>query len=56
METPDDITTEILEPLLDPAKVATLKGDRPSNTRLYKALYWIETAQIKDGYGGSVVE
>lgn len=68
METPDEIATKILAPLLDPAKVATLKGDRPANTRLYKVLYWIETAkraggdpstvietaQVKAGYGGSV--
>jgi hypothetical protein len=68
METPDEIANEILAPLLDPAKVATLKGDRPANTRLYKILYWIETAQragaeastvidtaqVKAGYGASV--
>lgn len=68
METPDEIATDILAPLLDPAKVETLKGDRPANARLYKVLYWIETAQraggdpstvietaqIKAGYGGSV--
>ena len=52
-QTPEKIATEILAPLLDPAKVATLKGDRPANSRLYKVLYWIETAQIKAGYGGS---
>ena len=68
METPDDIATNIVAPLLDPVKVATLKGDRPINTRLYKVLYWIETArkaggdvstvidtaQKSAGYGGSI--
>lgn len=65
--TPDAIAKQILAPLLDPAKVATLKGDRPANPRLYKALYWLETAhraggdvsavldtaQASAGYGGS---
>jgi hypothetical protein len=27
---PDEIARQILAPLLDPAKVATLKGDRPA--------------------------
>jgi hypothetical protein len=67
-QTPEKIANEILAPLLDPAKVATLKGDRPANTRLYKILYWIEkaqraggdaatvidTAQVKAGYGASI--
>ncbi len=29
-ETPQAIATEILAPLLDPARLATLKGDRPA--------------------------
>ena len=40
-DTPAEIASEILVTLLDPAKVATLKGDRPANTRLYKVLYWL---------------
>ena len=40
-ETPDTIAKEILAPLLDPLKVATLKGERPINTRLYKVLYCV---------------
>lgn len=66
-QTPDEIARQILAPLLDPAKVATLKGDRPANPRLYKVLYWLETArerggdvskvigtaQVVDGYGGT---
>lgn len=52
-ESPQAIATEILGPLLDPMKVATLKGDRPANTRLYKVLYWLETARRA---GGTVPE
>jgi len=52
METPDEIATKIIAPLIDPAKVATLKGDRPANTRLYKVLYWIETAKRAGEAGG----
>lgn len=37
-QTPDEIARQILAPLLDQAKVATLKGDRPANPRLYKVL------------------
>ena len=48
-ETPEAIATEILAPLLDPAKIATLKGDRPVNTRLYKILGWLETAHQRGG-------
>ena len=29
----------------DPEKVATFKGDRPANPRLYKTLCWLETAR-----------
>lgn len=42
--TPEIIATDILAPLLDPVKIATLKGDRPVNSRLYKVLYWVEFA------------
>jgi hypothetical protein len=48
-ETPDSIAIEVLAPLLDPVKVATLKGDRPANTRLYKVLGWLETARRAGG-------
>ncbi len=67
-EKPDEIAIQILAPLLDPAKVATLKGDRPANVRLYKVLGWLETArqaggdvsevldkaQVAAGYSGTV--
>jgi hypothetical protein len=45
---PADIARDIIAPLVDPAKVATLKGDRPANARLYKVLYWLEVAR-RDG-------
>lgn len=45
---PEDIPREVIAPLIDPVKVATLKGDRPANARLYKVLYWLETAR-RDG-------
>ena len=40
-DTPQAIATEILAPLLDPAKLATL-GDRGANTRVQKitAILW----------------
>jgi hypothetical protein len=44
-----EIATQIIAPLLDPAKVATLKGDRPANQRLYKILHWLELARRKEG-------
>ena len=60
---PSDVTpnvsgqfVEIIAPLLDPAKIATLKGDRPINTRLYRVLYWLEMAH-RGGEGiGSVMD
>lgn len=54
-QTPDQIARQILAPLLDPAKVATLKGDRPANPRLYKVLYWLETARALGGEVGAVI-
>jgi hypothetical protein len=57
----------ILAPLIDPAKLDTLKGDRAPNTRLRKIVYWLEEArqegedlseviqlaQVKAGYSGT---
>lgn len=48
-ETADEIAKQILAPLLNPAKVATLKGDRPANARLCKVLGWVETARQRGG-------
>lgn len=46
---PADIASKILAPLLDPAKVDTLKGARPINARLYRVFYWLETARRAGG-------
>ncbi len=54
-QTSDEIARQILAPLLEPAKVATLKGDRPANPRLYKVLYWLETARELGGDVGTVI-
>lgn len=55
-ESPDEIASQILAPLLDPAKVATLKGDRPANPRLYKVLGWLETARQAGGDVSKVID
>jgi hypothetical protein len=55
-QTPDEIARQILAPLLDPVKVATLKGDRPANPRLYKVLYWLETAREMGGDMSTVID
>lgn len=55
-QSPDAIAVEILAPLLDPAKVATLKGPRPANARLYRVLYWLETARIAGGEPATVID
>ncbi len=54
--TPDEIARQILAPLLDPVKLATLKGDRPANARLYKILGWLETARQGGGDASSVLD
>jgi hypothetical protein len=54
--TPEGIAIEILAPLLDPVKVATLKGDRPANARLYKVLHWLETARRLGGDVSEVID
>lgn len=55
-ETPQAIATEILAPLLDPVKVATLKGDRPANARLCKVLFWLETARQRGGDVSAILD
>lgn len=32
-------------PLIDPARIATLRGERAANDRLLKALYWLDEAR-----------
>lgn len=55
-QTPDTIARKILAPLIDPVKVATLKGDRPANARLYKVLGWLETARKAGGDVSAVID
>ena len=55
-EKPDEIAIQILAPLLDPAKVATLKGDRPANVRLNKVLGWLKTARQAGGDASGVLD
>jgi hypothetical protein len=55
-ETPKEIAQQILAPLLDPVKVATLKGDRPANQRLYKVMYWLEAARSGGGEVSAVID
>ena len=40
-----DFTT-VLAPLIDPAKLDTLKGKRAATPRLRKACYWLQMAPI----------
>lgn len=52
----EKIAADILAPLLVPAKVDTLKGDRPANSRLYKILFWLETARRSEGDVSRVID
>lgn len=63
----DERFVGILAPLIDPAKLDTLKGDRAANPRLRKICYWLEEArragsdpaavidgaQVRTGYAGT---
>lgn len=42
-------TINRLASLLDPGKLATLKGERPVNTRVQKIVYWLEQARLSEG-------
>ena len=53
--TPAEIARKIIAPLIDPAKIATLKGARPINARTYRLLYWLETARRAGGDPAEVV-
>jgi hypothetical protein len=53
---PEAIAREIIAPLLDPVKLATLRGDRPANRRLYLALHWLEMARRGGGDPGRVID
>jgi hypothetical protein len=55
-ETIDESTpARAIASLTDPKKLATLKGERASNPRFQKCLYWIEVEQRKKG-GMEVVD
>jgi hypothetical protein len=47
---------EILAPLINPAKLDTLKGERAATPRLRKACYWIETARRPGEEPKAVIE
>lgn len=36
---------DILQPLIDPIKLDTLRGDRAANSRLRKIVYWLEAGR-----------
>lgn len=42
----DERFVGIVAPLIDPAKLDTLKGDRAANRRLRKIVYWLESARL----------
>ncbi|MEJ6724087.1 MAG: hypothetical protein QNK80_05125 [Akkermansiaceae bacterium] len=45
-KTPGDPHVDTLAPLIDPAKLDTLKGERAANRRLRKIAYHLETARL----------
>ena len=50
-ETIDESTpARAIASLTDPKKIATLKGERASNPRLQKCLYWVEVDQRAEGW------
>jgi hypothetical protein len=55
-ETLEASAREIIAPLLDPAKIATLKGDRPVNARLSRVLGRLETARRAGGDVSTVID
>jgi len=45
----DSASAKAIAALIDPKKLATLKGERAANPRLQKCLYWIEADQRAEG-------
>lgn len=45
-----DVALNALASLSDPVKLATLKGERPANTRVRKIVYWLESARINGNH------
>ena len=48
--------TTVLAPLIDPAKLDTLKGKRAATPRLRKACYWLQMAHIWGFDVGEVID
>jgi hypothetical protein len=46
---------EIIAPLIDPAKLDTLDGDRAANGRLRKIAYWLEAGRREGNDPGEVI-
>lgn len=46
----------IVAPLIDPAKLDTLKGKRAATPRLRKACYWLEMAKREGSDIGEVID
>ena len=46
----------LLAPLIDPAKLDTLKGKRAATPRLRKACYWLQMAHISGFDVGEVID
>jgi hypothetical protein len=46
---------DILPPILDPAKLDTLKGKRAATPRLRKACYWLQMAHTSDFDAGDII-
>ena len=47
--------TTVLAPLIDPAKLDTLKGKRAATPRLRKACYWLQMAHIRGFDIGEII-
>ncbi|MDA7639651.1 hypothetical protein N8686_03550 [Akkermansiaceae bacterium] len=48
--------TTVLAPLIDPAKLDTLKGKRAATPRLRKACYWLQMAHISGFDAGEIID
>ena len=53
--TPDSIAREVIAPLIDPAKLDSLKGDRAANRRLRLICYHIETSRRAGDDPGDII-
>ena len=48
--------TTVLAPLIDPAKLDTLKGKRAATPRLRKACYWLQMAHTAGFDAGQIID